>query len=153
MTQNDKQNHWTGWCLYDLLWNLRRLSCSFKCYRMTPKSANKLKGGNLTSWSSLNSIASSIFIELHFSQEEEARLLKATEEYDAPLPTPPHTPARPGGTGPLVKKNSRCSRWTLILFTAGLISQRTPTFLCLPLWPWYDICIFTLKMGSRLKYS
>ena len=63
----------------------------------------------------------------------EARLPEATEEYDAPLPTPLHTPARSGGTGPLVKKNSRCSRWTLILFTVRLISQRTPTFLCLPL--------------------
>ena len=62
----------------------------------------------------------------------EARLPEATEEYDAPLPTPLHTPARPGGTGPLANKNYRCSRWTLALFMAAIITERTPTLLLVP---------------------
>ena len=62
----------------------------------------------------------------------EARLPEATEEYDAPLPTPLHTPARPGGTGPLANKNYRCSRYSLALLMAAIITERTPTFILVP---------------------
>ena len=57
---------------------------------------------------------------------------EATEEYGAPLPTPLHTLAIPGGTGPLVNKNFWCSRWTLALFMARLITESTPTFFKVP---------------------